>query len=112
MSYVYSDHEIVTDYEKDPQLVSFYKITYELICAIYEIRVVIYTLLGKSDKNFLLNALIVNPRASERQIQLARVGNAFYKVQEQFHQHEPISLPSIQSYPSAKSSNNLNSEEK
>ena len=76
---------------------------------IYEVRVVIYTLLEKSDKNFVLNAMIVNPKGSERQIQLARVGNSFYRVQEQFHQQEQFSLPSIQSYPSAKSSNNLNS---
>lgn len=60
---------------------SFYKITYELVCTIYEVKIIIYTLLEKSDKNFVLNAMIVNPKASEIPIQLARVGNSFYRVQ-------------------------------
>lgn len=60
---------------------SFYKITYELVCAVYDVKLVIYTLVERSDKSFLLNAMIVNPKGSERQVQVAKIGNKFYRVQ-------------------------------
>ncbi len=49
--------------------------------------------------------MIVNPKGAELQVQLAKIGNKFYRVQEQFHQADQFSLPSMQSFPSAKSSN-------